>query len=277
MDIETMFSQDVPDPEAELRSSNREFVLRESLPATGDFERLVRLAEPLVGALDDVSSPEWEASPIGWIRQVSSAVKRGKIGEALVAGWARSEGLQVQPPWHRGHDLIVEGIQLEVKTSLRWNNDRFVFLQLRDFDYQAVALLGLEPNDVKLWIIPKQLLWEHANEQLRGVSHEGSKWLSFPVNQPPSWLARWGGSFAEARDALNDVAKYRFETQREIAECESWLKLSTDIDWPWQLCPPTTTDNHPEKEQPCHPPTSTASSSLETSPPIQSSGKPPPD
>jgi len=204
------------------------------MTSSRDFEQLARLAEPLAARYDDVSSPEWEASPIGWIRQVSSAHKRGKIGEELVIAWARARGLDVTPRLHRGHDCVINGLRLEVKTSLRWNNDRFVFLQLRDFDYDAVALLGLEPNEVRLWIVPKQVLWEHAKEQTRGASGEGSKWLSFIASNPPAWLHGWGGSFDEALAAIPAVSRYRLVAQQQIAECESWLELSADIAWSWQ-------------------------------------------
>jgi hypothetical protein len=192
------------------------------------------MAGPLVPTYDDLSSPEWEASPIGWIRQVSSAHKRGKIGEELIRAWARTEGFGVGGRGDRGHDVIVAGIKIEVKTSLRWNNDRFVFLGLRDFNYDAVALLGLAPDDFGLWIVPKRLLWEHAKDQLRGVSGKGSKWLSFPASKPPAWLRSWGGSFRDAGHAIHEVGRYELATDREIAECESWLELSSNIDWPWQ-------------------------------------------
>jgi hypothetical protein len=234
MDIETFFTDNYREFLSHDNPLNRPLAPSASLAATGDFERLLSMAEPLVREYDDICSPEWEASPIGWIRQVSSAHRRGKVGEQLVRSWAVDEGLAVGGRGHRGHDVIVAGLKLEVKTSLRWNNHRFVFLGLRDFDYDAVALLGLEPNDFALWIVPKQLLWERARDQLRGVSGQGSKWLSFPAGQPPAWLRPWGGSFAEAAAALHRVTSYEPERDAELDQHEAWLELSSDIDWPWQ-------------------------------------------
>jgi hypothetical protein len=188
----------------------------ETATATGDFERLVSMADDLVHEHDDASSPEWEMSPISWIRQVSSAHRRGKIGEEIVRAWALSEGLYVGGRGTRGHDCLIAGLKIEVKTSLRWNNDRFVFLGLRDFDYDAVALLGLEPNDFGLWIVPKPLLWKRAKAQLRGVGGKGSKWVSFPVAAPPTWLKPWGGSFAQALTAIREVPGYPGASRRAI-------------------------------------------------------------
>jgi hypothetical protein len=216
----------------------------ERLSVTNDFERLIRFAEPLVSKYDDISSAEWELSQIGWIRQVSSALKRGKIGEELVTAWAHSEGLTVAGRSHRGHDCRVDGLKLEVKTSLRWNNDRFVFFGLRDFDYDAVALLGLEPDNVRLWIVPKLLIWRRAREQLRSAGALNSKWLAFDADEPPSWLAPWGGSFAQARLALPAAAAYNHETISELPlprhdspDDQAWLALATQIDWPWRSSP----------------------------------------
>lgn len=85
---------------------------QDQLPGTGDFERCVRWAEPLVMKYDDISSAEWELSPLGWIRQVSSAHKRGKIGEELVTMWAESEGVHVSGRRHRGHDCLLDGLRI---------------------------------------------------------------------------------------------------------------------------------------------------------------------
>jgi hypothetical protein len=198
-----------------------------------DFERLSAMAAPLADEYEDVCLPEWEESPIGWIRQVSSVHKRGKIGEDLVRSWARSEGLRVDLRDHRGHDCVIAGLRVEVKTSLRWNSNRFVFLGLRDHDYDAVALLGLAPSKVRLWIVPKQLLWSRAKRQLRGVEGAGSKWFSLRVDASPAWLLRWGGSFAQAGDAIHNVARYLLEKQREVEECEPWRHSFSAVERPW--------------------------------------------
>jgi hypothetical protein len=198
-----------------------------------DFKRLIGFTEPLISEYRDIYLPEWDSSPIGWIRQVPSVTKRGKIGEEIVRAWAASEGILVDSRGTRGHDCVLAGMRVEVKTSLRWNSDRFVFLGLRDFDYDAVALLGLEPNGFRLWIAPKRIVWERAKDQLLGASGRGSKWVSFIVGRPPQWLSGWGGSFAEARTALFDVAKAGLEREIKIAECDVWRELSTDVEWSW--------------------------------------------
>jgi hypothetical protein len=242
MDIDTLFNNTVPqliDDEgtlpwdANLTDNDLGCGGLTAEPASSeDFQRLAAMAEPLVGRYDDVHSAEWEQSPIGWIRQLSSAHKRGKIGEELVRAWATSEGFRVGGRGTRGHDCIIEGLKVEVKTSLRWNSNRFYFLALRDFDYDAVALLALDPNDVGLWVVPKKLLWQHACDQLRGASGEGSKWLAFRAGQPPAWLKPWGGTFAAARCAVRNLPAHSRGVDQEIERF--WLEVSSDIEWPWK-------------------------------------------
>jgi hypothetical protein len=230
MDIETIFSEHVPQhfwdedvvippPETSYRS-----------PAASDFERLTQITNALVSDYADITSPDWDSSPIGWIRRCSSAHKRGKIGEEIVRAWAAQEGLSVGGRGTRGHDCIVAGVRIEVKTSLRWNNDRFCFLNLRDFDYDAVALLGLEPHRCGLWIVPKQVLWDKALDQERSSAWQDTKWLLFRTNEPPPWLQCWGGTFASAAEALLEIPKHQLNKERLLAEAERWVEISSDLD-----------------------------------------------
>jgi hypothetical protein len=173
-----------------------------------DFDRLACMAEEVRSTYLDIGETEWAASPVNWIRQVPSSHKKGAIGESLVMEWARTSGFQVGPRRHRGHDCVIAGADVEVKLSLRWNSGNFAFLSIRDFDFDVAALLAIAPSETYLWMVPKRALWKNALTQRRGVSGKGSKWLSFPAHEPPEWLRRWGGSFAEARLALNDATDY---------------------------------------------------------------------
>jgi hypothetical protein len=44
-----------------------------------DFDELVSTAEKIRSEYLDICQAEWAASPLNWIRQVSSANKKGKI------------------------------------------------------------------------------------------------------------------------------------------------------------------------------------------------------
>jgi hypothetical protein len=206
-------------------------------PTSTEFEHLADMAQPLLAKYEDSCFHEWQASRLVGIRTISSSLKRGKIGEELVIAWARSADLDVKPRSTRGHDCVIEDVRIEVKTSLRWNTGRYVFLGLKDFDYDAVALLGISPAKFGLWIVPKDLLLSRAKDQLRGAEGRGSKWISFQSGNPPDWINRWGGSFAKARTALTQLPAYAAEIQDRLRLRETWARHSADIDWPWESDP----------------------------------------
>ena len=215
VDLELAVAEELlaPEPESEPEEESAEL---------DDVERFSELAEVVLVDFADSCAREWEDGRFGWIRRAPSSHKRGRIGEALVRRWARDEGLRVDEPEHRGYDCGIDGLKVEVKTSLRWNSRRFVFLQLRDFSYEAIALLGIGPDEVQLWMVPKKVLWECARAQKKGVSHHGSKWVSFPVGETPDWLAPWGGTLGQARDALRRMREEpeRWGTERVVFDCE---------------------------------------------------------
>jgi hypothetical protein len=215
MDLELAAAEELiaPKPESEAEEGSAE---------VDDAERFSRLGEVVLEDFADTCAREWEEGPFAWIRRAPSSHKRGRIGEALVRRWAREEGLSVDEAEHRGYDCAIDGMKVEVKTSLRWNSRRFVFLQLRDFSYEAIALLGLAPTEVYLWIVPKKVVWECARAQKKGVSHHGSKWVSFPVGETPDWLAPWGGKLDQAREALRRMREEpeRWGTERVVFDCE---------------------------------------------------------
>lgn len=148
----------------------------------------------------------WEASPFGWILGEASR-RRGAIGERLVKAWARREGIRVSSASDTGHDCVLDGVRVEVKFSTLWKSGGYKFQQLRDQSYEVAALLGIQPQVVQLWIVPKAELWERAVGQHTGADAQDTKWLSFPANDPPAWLGKYGGTLSEAKASLEEARR----------------------------------------------------------------------
>jgi hypothetical protein len=148
----------------------------------------------------------WEASPFAWIKREPSR-RVGAIGEGLVKAWARHEGISVEPATDAGHDCRLGGVATEVKFSTRWAGGDFVFQQIRDQSYQVVALLGIEPQAVRLWVVPKNELWSQSSGQHTGANAQDTKWLRFPAADPPPWLAAYGGTLDAARRSLEEIQR----------------------------------------------------------------------
>ena len=135
---------------------------------------------------------------------------QGRVGrsvEKIVAQWLTSNECKVSRPSHSGCDRVVNGINMEIKFSTRWKNGGYTFQQLRDQDYSFVFCLGISPNDVHAWLIPKAIAWDHATPQHGGKIGKDTKWLSFPADSPPAWLAAYGGSLADVLKIVRTLGK----------------------------------------------------------------------
>jgi len=150
----------------------------------------------------------WEASPFAWIKKEPSR-RVGAIGEALVKAWAHHEGIRVSAASDSGHDCVLDGARIEVKFSTLWAGGDFVFQQIRDQSYEIAALLGIKPQSVQLWFVPKAILWNNAAGQHTGAEALDTKWLRFKANNPPAWLAHHGGRLSTAKAALEEARRSR--------------------------------------------------------------------
>ena len=150
----------------------------------------------------------WEASPFLWIAKTRSSRRRGAIGEALVRAWAEHEGFHVQPAVNSGHDCRINDLKVEIKLSTLWESGVFKFQQFRDQDYEIGLLLGIEPQRVSLWVVPKEDLWSSQIPfQHGGQKGRDTKWLSFRPETPPDWLRQHGGRLLDARAALEQAQR----------------------------------------------------------------------
>jgi len=171
-----------------------------------DLAVFTKISAAVQPAYADTSADEWDSSPFQWIRHKSSRSK-GKIGEDLVRFWATRERMRVERPTDSGHDCRIDGVPVEVKLSLVWAGGQFCFQQIRDQSYEVVCLLGLEPQRVHLWAVPKSVLWPKAIGQHTGATGQDTRWLRFPAAHPPEWLAEYGPTLSKARAALEETRR----------------------------------------------------------------------
>ena len=146
----------------------------------------------------------WTESPFAWVLTLPSR-SRGAAGEEIVAQWLGANGFRVQRSGHSGCDRIINGINTEIKFSTLWKTGGYVFQQLRDQDYKYVFCLGLSPQDVHAWLIPKAVAWEHSTPQHGGKIGKDTRWFSFAAGSPPSWLTPYGGSLEDALHVLRET------------------------------------------------------------------------
>ena len=168
--------------------------------ANPDVALLAEIATDLEGQYADDFSM-WEGSPFGWIKTRPSR-QVGAIAERLVSHWCTAKDLSVsRSPDHQA-DLVINSTRVEVKYSSLWTNGGiYKFQQIRDQNYDYCFCLGVSPFDAHAWFIPKSVLMKDKPPSLvpqhGGQAGRDTKWLSFPVDSPPDWLAPFGGTLSQ--------------------------------------------------------------------------------
>jgi hypothetical protein len=165
------------------------------------FSGLSRELEPDPGHSE--TNP-WERSPFYWFSAAASG-RKGAVGKKLVRLWAEREGMQVASKVGRGHDFQIDGLRVAVRVSLVWADGGFAFEQIRDQSVDVMSLLALEPQNARLWIVPKEVLRQSIGGQHTGAAGRETKWLKFQAAEPPPWLQAYGGTLPRARQALEQA------------------------------------------------------------------------
>jgi hypothetical protein len=140
----------------------------------------------------------WGTSPFRWIR-LESSKRKGAIGEKLVERWLVSNGLDVSRSPDSDADRIINGHRSEIKMSTLWETGVYKFQQLRNQNYEFAICLGLSPNDIHCWVLPKQNIMEFWGSGVIGSQHNGNRghetaWFSVDPDNVPNWLSPFGGT-----------------------------------------------------------------------------------
>lgn len=106
----------------------------------------------------------------------------------------RQLGFRISPSTSPTHDMVVEGKKVRIKFSTRWRTGLYTFQQVRDGEYDILALLGVSPQEGHLWVLSRPVA-------LSLVGHP-TAWISFSPTEPPAALAAAGGSLGALAQAL---------------------------------------------------------------------------
>lgn len=151
----------------------------------------------------------WEQSEFRWIRQQPSR-RVGAIGEGFARQLLIGRGFDVQKALSSEHDMLVDGVRLEVKFSTLWESGQYKFQQIRNQSYDAMLLLGLSPSAAHMWVVPKSVVLHARSNGLLLGQHGGKSasetaWLPIAPSSPPSWLAEHGPDMDQAMAQLRAI------------------------------------------------------------------------
>ncbi len=147
----------------------------------------------------------WKDSPFESFYLCSSKAK-GSKGERLIAEVLENLDHQIlrdksgklrRLNGNSGHDIVVDGYTVEVKTSLTWGQDRdnFKWQQIRSLqDYERIIFIGLNPDEMKVFWATKRDLVNNIFGKDKYRQHGGKNgkqelyWISTQQGVLPSWF-----------------------------------------------------------------------------------------
>jgi len=180
--------------------------------ADSEFSNLVDAARRVHERRGPTPRSEWDGSPFEWIMDLASRSK-GKAFEEIAREYLERRGFRVRKAENREHDLMIEDSPVEVKGSTLWRSGQYRFQQIRrQVGYDLVLCLGLSPRDASCWAVPRRRLVSESGEFATGLpgfspQHSGktgrdTAWLAVAPDDPPPWLAEFGGPLDRAVYAL---------------------------------------------------------------------------
>ncbi len=116
-----------------------------------------------------------------WIKRQSN-IKKGQIGEALI-----SNALGARKSKSYEYDVETDDKRIEVKLSTLNESGYFKWLSIRiRDDYTHLALVGVMPEEIRLYLIPKAEVKHLKNYAGGKRGNSGIKYLGLKPNH--EWL-----------------------------------------------------------------------------------------
>ena len=177
------------------------------MPEIADRDvRMLAHASQTLQKTYDQGEEAWQESPFAWIKSRPSRQK-GAICEQLVSDFLVSKGFKVARAPDSEADRLVDGVRVEIKSSLLWASGAYRFQQLRDRNYAFVLCLGIGPFDARCWALPKEVVMERWQSGAIASQHGGrggrdTAWLHVVPGKEPLWLRPWGGALARAMEVV---------------------------------------------------------------------------
>lgn len=150
----------------------------------------------------------WKDSPFEWVLRLPAGTK-GKLGKQLVFQWCALKELSVDKSPDSDADLLINGHRVEVKFSTLWKSGIYKFQQIRDQNYEFSIFLGISPFAAHCWVISKTKLKEYVighMGQHTGLGSQETDWITVNPQNPPEWLAQYGGSLGKAYNVLKTLS-----------------------------------------------------------------------
>jgi hypothetical protein len=144
----------------------------------------------------------WKDSPFDYIRRLPSRT-RGTIGQTLARSVFENYGYK---PTKRPDCFEVNHKVVISRFSMLWETGDWKFQQIRDTPFELLFCLGVLPDSVSAWLIPKDELYlpdgslterEGWGRQHGGKTGKEDAWLVATPTDIPKWLGDFGGNISK--------------------------------------------------------------------------------
>ncbi|MGD1834769.1 MAG: hypothetical protein ACPKQO_03515 [Nitrososphaeraceae archaeon] len=162
---------------------------------------------------DNSEEKIWNNSPYKWIRDLKSSRKKGKIGELMIKEFLSDKNYFISFSPSYENDIIINGKDIEIKTSTLWKGVCYGFQQIRiNQDFEYMIWFGISPFTEHCWVIPKKEILYRINKQDIRMQHAGKKgkdtaWIHVSPDNIPEWLTKWGGTMKDFKKKINILIK----------------------------------------------------------------------
>jgi hypothetical protein len=101
---------------------------------------------------------------------------KGKAGEVIVK-MCFKQNHDVKPRTSTGHDLIIDGVNTEVKicNEIKEDTFRWLHLKLEEPEYELVILVAVRANEIKMWATTSTVLNDLRKDKTISIGLCGKK------------------------------------------------------------------------------------------------------
>ena len=130
----------------------------------------------------------WAESPFKDFESLHPKTKGGR-GEQIAEAILSAKGEDVTPRCNSDHDIVVNGVTTEIKTSCMSEKGVYSFLQVRPSqDYEQILFLCVSPQNIRMFFMDKETIMENIEEGALRKQHGGKKgdgitYLFYPTEQ----------------------------------------------------------------------------------------------
>jgi len=157
---------------------------------------------PAMLATQKAKADPWRGSRFAPLRSLKP-IPKSNAGREMLAMWFAHHGVVATVKKVAGNATLVlpDNRLAMVKVSTLWSEGLYRFQQIKDWDYEVALLLGISPQVIHLWLIPREEIITRSKPQ-HGLE---SRMLDVHPDKLPNWMSSYGGTLPQAQAIMREA------------------------------------------------------------------------